>query len=184
MSISGGRNDTVMNNRFVRNGAWGVILIPFPDSGPPCTGGTLGSSSCLYDEWGDAILANKFAGNGGLGHPSNGDIAWLNFENGHPTPCFRGNTKPGGGQATTSPSDLQHAHPRCDGSSIPANPNGTFLQEVLCDTGVSLGPGPPSCPSGPYPRRSRVVMHPLPRSLPTMPNPCQGVPANPWCPRH
>ena len=59
MSISGGRNDTVMNNRFVNNDAWGVILVPYPDSGPPCTGGTknsplLGKGSCLYDEWGDA----------------------------------------------------------------------------------------------------------------------------------
>ncbi len=39
MSISGGRNDTVINNRFVHNGAWGSILVPFPGSGPPCTGG-------------------------------------------------------------------------------------------------------------------------------------------------
>jgi hypothetical protein len=27
-------------------------------------------------------------------------------------------------------------------------------------------------------------MHPLPKNLPTMPNPCKGVPANPWCPAH
>jgi hypothetical protein len=28
-----------------------------------------------------------------------------------------------------------------------------------------------------------VEMHPLPPAskLPTMPNPCQGVPRNPWC---
>ena len=25
-------------------------------------------------------------------------------------------------------------------------------------------------------------MQPLPKSLPTMPNPCAGVPVNPWCP--
>ena len=24
-------------------------------------------------------------------------------------------------------------------------------------------------------------MHPLPTGLPTMPNPCAGVPANAWC---
>ena len=24
-------------------------------------------------------------------------------------------------------------------------------------------------------------MHPLPSGLPSMPNPCHGVPANPWC---
>ena len=40
---------------------------------------------------------------------------------------------------------------------------------------------PASCPTGQYPRRANVVMHPLPR-LAAMPNPCAGVPANPWCP--
>jgi hypothetical protein len=27
-----------------------------------------------------------------------------------------------------------------------------------------------------------VVMHALPKHLRTMPNPCKGVPRNPWCP--
>jgi len=186
MSISGGRFDTVMNNTFKNNGSWGLILIPFPDKGPPCTGGTmnsLGAGTCLYDDWGDAIQNNTFSGNGTFGHPSNGDIAWLNFENGHPTPCFRGNKAQGGGAVTTSPASLQQTNPRCDGSSVAANGNGQFLNEVLCNTQVSLTSGPPSCPSGQYPRRARVVMHPLPKGLPTMPNPCRGVPANPWCPR-
>ena len=40
MSVSGARNDTIMNNRFENNGAWGLIVVPYPDSGPPCTGGT------------------------------------------------------------------------------------------------------------------------------------------------
>ena len=30
-------------------------------------------------------------------------------------------------------------------------------------------------------RRTSVIMHPLPAGLPTMPDPCSGVPANPWC---
>ncbi len=67
MSISGGRNDTVMHNRFVHNKAWGMILVPFLDSGPPCTGGTMNviPGSCLFDEWGDAVINNKFSNNGG-----------------------------------------------------------------------------------------------------------------------
>jgi hypothetical protein len=41
---------------------------------------------------------------------------------------------------------------------------------------------PPSCPSGPYPRpHGRPVMHRLPKHVRTMPNPCAGVPRNPWC---
>jgi hypothetical protein len=143
---------------------------------------SLGAGSCLYDDWGDAIQNNTFSGNGTFGHPSNGDIAWLNFESGHATPCFRGNKAQGGGAVTTSPANLQQTNPRCDGSSVAANGNGTFLNEVLCNTQVSLTSGPPACPSGQYPRRTRVVMRRLPRGLPTMPDPCRGVPANPWCP--
>src|SRR6202022_3018836 len=70
MSASGARNDTVMNNSFERKNAWGRILVPSLDSGGPCTGGTpdgLGPGSCLFDEWGDAVLNNQFTNNGSYG---------------------------------------------------------------------------------------------------------------------
>ncbi len=184
MTISGGRNDTVMDNTYKNNKAWGIGIVPYLDSGPPCTGGSTTTipGSCLFDDWGDAVLNNKFANNGGYHHPSNGDIAWLNFTSGNPTPCFRGNTEIGGGAATTSPTGLQQSHPTCNGQAIPANGNSTFLTEVLCDSQVELTPGVPSpCPNGQYPRRTHVEMHPLPKDLTTMPNPCKGVPLNPWC---
>jgi hypothetical protein len=185
MSISGGRNDTIMHNRFVNNHAWGVIVLPYLDSGPPCTGGTLGAlgaGSCLYDPFGVAVLDNTFTNNGSYGHPSNGDIATLTFENGHPTNCFSGN-KRGGAPAATSPTDLQQTHPACNGAAVPANMNAPFLGEVLCDSQVSLTPGtPPASPTGQYPRRTKVEIHALPSNLPTMPDPCAGVPHNPWCP--
>ena len=42
--------------------------------------------------------------------------------------------------------------------------------------------GSQPCPPGSsYPQSSGVVMHPLPAGLKTMPNPCKGVPSNPWC---
>ena len=42
--VSGGRFDTVTRNRVVNNGSWGVLLVPFPDTGTPppiahCEGG-------------------------------------------------------------------------------------------------------------------------------------------------
>ena len=185
MSVSGGRNDTIMNNRFVNNNAWGFILVPYLDSGPPCTGGTLdaiGPGSCLFDEWGDHIVGNTFTHNGGYGHPTNGDIAWFNFQSGHPTPCFSGNTDTSG-TVTTSPAGLQQTNGSCNGSAAPANGNTSFLLEVLCDSGVELVSGvPPTCPTGSYPARGAAIMHPLPKHLATMPNPCAGVPANAWCP--
>ena len=189
MSVSGGRNDTVMDNRFVRNDAWGVIFVPYPDNGPPCTGGTsnfplLGHGSCLFDEWGDALLDNRFAHNGGYGNPTNGDFAQVNFENGRPTNCYSGNTQVGGGPIQpASAAAMQTSHPSCNGAPVAAGSSDPgFTAQLLCDSQVQLVPGVSSCPAGTtYPRVTKIVMHPLPKHLKTMPNPCKGVPGNAWC---
>jgi len=185
MSLSGARNDTVMDNVFARNGAWGAILVPYPDNGPPCTGGTNLSVACVYDEWGDAIVGNTFSGNGFFGNVTNGDIAAVNLEPGPPD-CFRGNTERGGGSASTSPPGLEALFPSCTGSTTLPDLNLPFLDQVACDSqSASIGPvsaGTFCLPGTNYPRRTKVIMHPLPSGLPSMPQPCAGVPANPWCP--
>jgi hypothetical protein len=185
MSISGGRNDTITGNRFERNGAWGTILVPYPDMGQPCTGGTQLRAVCMYDDYGDAITNNTYAGNGFFGNPTNGDIAALNLEV-DTTSCFRGNTEEGGGPLKTSPTYLQQAYPYCNGTTVMPNVNPMFLDQALCDSqSISLGPisgGTLCLPGTHYPRRATIVMHPLPKNLPTMPDPCMSVPANPWCP--
>jgi hypothetical protein len=185
MSVSGGRNDTIINNRFANNKAWGIIFVPFPDSGGPCTGGTpnsplLGPGSCLYDDYGDAIIHNKFTKNGGYGNPTNGDFDQLNFES-HPSDCYRANTDPAG--LSPDSQKLEQQHPTCTQGDVPPNPNVPFLNEVLCDSQVQLT-GFGCQPGDHYPRRTKVVMHRLPPAskLTTMPNPCAGVPKNPWCP--
>ena len=187
MSLSGGRNDTVIDNVFENNGAWGQITIPYLDSGKPCKGGilgALGSGTCLFDESGDALLDNTFSHNGFFGNPSNGDFALTNFNSG-PTDCFSGNVEQGGGAVITTPANLEQTYPTCNGQTVPASIQaaGEFTNEVLCDAQVSLSAGskPPCQPTDKYPRRKKVVMHPLPKHLATMPNPCAGVPANPWC---
>ncbi|MGH2858980.1 MAG: hypothetical protein ACRDMJ_16010 [Solirubrobacteraceae bacterium] len=190
MTVSGGRNDTIMDNRFVNNKAWGIAIVPYPDSGGPCTGGQrnnplLGKGSCLYDEWGDAVIDNAFINNGRYGQPTNGAFEQINFLSGNPTDCFRGNVGTGGGPLNADAEALQQAHPRCDGSPAPSTigSNLTFLSQVLCDAQVELG-GQSACPAGTtYPRVSRIVMHRLPKRLATMRNPCAGVPSNPWCER-
>jgi hypothetical protein len=190
MSLSGAREDTVMDNTFTNNGAWGLVLVPFPDSGPPCSGGTLnalGPGSCLFDEWGDAILDNRFSNDGYFGNPTNGDFAYFNLQDGHPTDCFAGNTELGGGQISAEDLTLQSAYPACTGKPVPANLNSTFLLEVACDSGLAItsGVSVPCLPGSSYPRYRGVSpgMHPLPpaRELPGMPHPCSGIPANPWC---
>jgi hypothetical protein len=183
LSVTGGRNDTVMDNRFVDNDAWGAIIANYPDTGGPCTGGTknyplLGKGSCLYDEWGDALVDNTFTHNGGYGNPTNGDFEQLNFEQ-NPSDCFSGNVDTSGSLTPVS-ATLQQTYPTCTTTAVAANLNLPFLNEVLCDSTINVPPF--GCkPGDHYPLPIRVVMHPLPKGLKTMPNPCADVPANPWC---
>ena len=71
MSVSGGRNDTVMDNRFVQQQRLGRDLRPLPGQRGAVHRGTpnsrcSGHGSCLFDEWGDALIGNTFTHNGGL----------------------------------------------------------------------------------------------------------------------
>ena len=186
MSLSGARDDTIMENVFENNGAWGTILVPYPDSGPPCTGGTSTPAACLYDESGDAVINNTYEHNGFFGNPTNGDIAAVNLEPG-PTDCFAGNTETRGGPVTTSPPLLQVLFPTCSGRTVPPDVNVPFLDEVACDSqsvSIAVLTGGSLCPPGAtYPRRTQVVMWSLPpaNELTSMPDPCAGVPDHPWC---
>jgi hypothetical protein len=184
MSLSGARDNTVMNNRFENNGAWGIILVPYPDTETPpegqnCQGGIAGPDNfCDFDDWGNEIANNTFKNNGGFGNDTNGDIAEITTTDA-PTNCFHGNTEAGGGDIKTSPSGLQQSKPTC-GSNAAPDPNPAFTNQVLCD---SQFVGTPCAPGSSYPQKTKVVMHPLPTAqLQTMPHPCKGVPANPWCP--
>lgn len=174
MSIAGARNDTVIDNTFVGNGSWGTILAPYPNSGPPCSGGTqvlpgtpstpLSNQMCWFDEYGDAVIGNHYVHNGFFGNPTNGDIAAVNAEPG-PTDCFSGNTDPAG--LTTSPPDAELLYPKCTGATTLPDLNLPFLDEVACASGSITLAGPITgsdlcLPGSNYPRQSRIVMHPLP----------------------
>jgi hypothetical protein len=181
--IGGGRFNTVQGNRIFGNGAWGVLFVPYPDDETPppnvhCQGGTPGGSGfrCYFDNWGNRLLSNRFRHNGFFGNPSNGDFGDVS---GMHTPgnCAHGNTNPAG--FTSDPAGYQRTHGSC-GAANTGNPiTSTLASQVICATQL-LGP----CPSQPgfrYPRTTRVVMPRLRRQR-TMPHPCAGVPANPWCP--
>jgi hypothetical protein len=181
MTISGGRDVTVMDNRFVNNGAWGTLFVPYPDSGKPVDGltctGTGGEENaafgCVYDPEGDALVDNTYVHDGYFGNPSNSDFGQITLNSGQPQDCFSGNTAPAG----SAPPGLEQSEPTCGALTKSNNTGGDLLVQVLCDTGFG------GCPAGVhYPKPSHVVMHPLPTSLPTMPDPCSGVPANAWCP--
>ncbi len=179
MTVSGGRNDTVMDNRFANNGAWGALFVPYPDSNPPVLGQTCagtggnedGALGCVYDPEGDAMLHNTFSNDGFFGNPSNVDFGELTLSGNEIQNCFRANVAPQG----SVPTNLETAQATCGPTTKAPNDNPALLGQVLCDTGFG------SCPAGAsYPAFTGVVMHPLPK-LATMPNPCAGVPQNAWC---
>src|SRR5207247_9301930 len=57
--LAGGRHDTVIGNRIRNQGAWGVLVVPYPDTGPPppiahCEGGRIDRKSTRLNsshEW-------------------------------------------------------------------------------------------------------------------------------------
>jgi hypothetical protein len=187
LSVSGGRDDTIMNNTFANNGAWGVIFVPYPDTetpppdfNPSCTGGVSGPGNvCNYDDWGNALIGNTFTNDGFFGNQTNGDFAESTSTPGEPINCYSGNTDTSG-SVTSSPSGLQQSNATCGQTALAPDPNPPFVSQVSCDSEF-FGAGSACPPGASYPRRTTVVMHPLPAGLPTMPDPCSGVPANPWC---
>jgi hypothetical protein len=181
MTISGARNVTIMDNTFENNGAWGTLFVPYPDSGTPSlhqscskTGGVETSGfGCVYDPEGDALLDNTYVHDGYFGNPSNSDYGQIVLDGHQPQNCYAGNHAPQG----SDPSNLEQTQPTCGATTKSGNTGGPLLGQVLCDTGFG------GCPAGArYPKPSKIIMKPVPTNLPTMPNPCAGVPSNPWCP--
>jgi len=202
----GGRDNTLRDNTFTGNGAWAIAFVTYPDTETPpddaiaagadCRGGVNAgppTNACLYDDWGNAVLHNTFGNNGWFkkhaspsgSNTSNGDIGEITTFN-EPTNCYHNNIEQGGGSVTTSPSGLEQSKPVCDRHTVPPNGNGTMTNDIACDSQAFAGllPGLMSTPCTPgtyYPQSTGVVMPPVPKHLKTMPNPCKGVPANPWC---
>ena len=180
MTLSGGRNDTVLHNTFANNGAWGAFFVPFPDANSPSlnqtcagTGGHQYSGlGCVYDPQGDALLGNTFRHNGFFKNPTNSDFAELTLSN-HVVNCFSKNVAPDGSYLP----NLAKTEKSCTGKVVGGNAVAAqaLYFQALCDTGLG------TCPAGShYPTHGAVKLHALPK-LPSMPNPCKGVPANAWC---
>jgi hypothetical protein len=207
--IAGGRFDTVNDNFIHDNGAWGVLTTPYPDSEVPpsgvgqnCNGGftgtqltplvgTTGSVPCYYSDWGNEVAHNTFANNGSFGNPTNGDIADLSTVPPEsptaPANCWHDNTD-SGGTLSQWPLTLQTTQATCGGNVYPDPASTAVLTaQALCDTDFlsQASPSAPSCTLplvASYPKTTTVTLKPLPSGLAPMPNPCAGVPVNPWCP--
>ncbi|MFL5797328.1 MAG: hypothetical protein ACJ77A_05275 [Actinomycetota bacterium] len=179
--VAGGRHDTIIHNRIVHNGAWGVLIVDVPYQGNPppgahCQGGIPGpDDTCYYEAFANETAGNFLQHNGFFGNPTNGDLALAAIPH-DPGNCFHGNTDPDG--LTSDPPGIQ---------GPPWNPcgqpnggdEGPLVAEALCATEL-LFPCPQN-PAADYPRPTTVKLMPIPRE-PSMPNPCVNVPVNPWCP--
>jgi len=193
MTVAGATHDTVMDNLFEDNGAWGTQFVPYPDEAPGapgvCTGsgGHLFLTACVYDPEDDALLNNTYVHNGFFGNPTNDDYGQITLFGTEPQNCFAGNVAPDG----STPSDLEQTQPTCGPltkSSTTGGALGTsssLINQVLCDTGFGKAFGQ-DCTAGNYkypkPASNAPILTSVPKTLPTMPNPCQGVPRNAWCP--
>ena len=198
--LAGDRNNIVSGNTVYNNGAWGILLVPYPDtSSPPpvanCNGGTEvminGKHVCYFDDWGNEITNNLLKNNGSFGNPGNVDLAEIANPQAPPATgnCWHGNeaeNEPGKKtEPTSEPKEIQKAHGACGkpdtGGEALTSPLGV---QVSCDSqffGEIV-----ECPTGTgtkYPRLTKVELKPLPAQK-TMANPCLGVPKNAWCPKN
>ncbi|TMB23355.1 MAG: hypothetical protein E6J71_03690 [Deltaproteobacteria bacterium] len=184
--IAGGRNDTVIGNRIKNQGAWGVLIVPFPDLDlrPPaiahCEGGRFDSplsGICFYDTFGQEVTGNRFTNVGFFGNVTNGDLAELSYSH-DPGNCWHGN-RDASHKVSSAPDNIQQTHRKCSGEQAGEDPLSSDLStQVLCATELLA-----LCPDQPgqhYLRTTQVQLKPLPPQR-TMPRPCKGVPSNPWC---
>jgi hypothetical protein len=180
MTLAGGRNDTVMDNTFANNGAWGILFVPYPDSGTPslhqkCSdygGFQIRGLGCVFEAENDSLTGNTFTNDGFFGNPTNADFGQIVVHSGLPSNCYAANNGPQG----SAPLYLELLQPTCGVPSKSANLDPELVTQVECDAGLA------SCPAGTrYPPKAGVHLEPLPRGLPTMADPCAGVPSNAWC---
>ena len=186
VEISGGSYDTVRANLITGNGSWGVITHDYPDPETPppgshCQGGVqIAPTLCVFPAHGNRVYGNIFAGDGSFGNVTNGDLATVGLLPTSATPrnCFYGN-RDLHGAVTSEPANIQRAGvdgPPCGkpGTTI----DSALVLQLICATGAS---GFGTCPPGShYPKQTKIVMAPLP-PLPSMPDPCNGVPASGFC---
>jgi hypothetical protein len=193
--LAGTHNVTLFKNRISHNKSWGVLTTIFPDTGNEaphspsnCRGGVANGSvlgisvKCLFYTTDNIVKDNTFSHNGGYRNQTNGDLADLAFKPSNKPKsagnCFLRNSNRNG--LTTWPHRLQKTQGACGKAHYPAaGPTFTLAEQASCASGLLIDCPDPSAAH--YPKTTRVKLKALHRQ-PTMPHPCAGVPANPWCP--
>ncbi len=183
VEISGGAYDTVVDNLIIHNGSWGVVTHDFPDTEKPppgvhCQGGIQVSPHlCDFPAHGNRVHGNFFSDDGFFGNATNSDLATVGLLPTSATPrnCFYGN-RDAAGRVTSEPKNIQASS--VDGP--PCGKVGTGLDLALVGQ-LECAAEFAACTAGEhYPKQTKISILPLP-VLPTMPDPCTGVPVNPFC---
>ncbi len=191
MILAGSTYITLSGNTVTHNGAWGELIADLPDQetppadAPACQGGTIyvpvsGQETCYYPAYGNVSENNTFSVNGFFNNPSNGDIGLATAPHA-PGNCFSGDSVPDG----TDPAGIETnpLYQPTNGMCTTANggDEGVLAAEVLCASQLVFPC--PTLPAATYPRPDpQFTLPPVPTTLESMPDPCAGVPVNPWCP--
>jgi hypothetical protein len=171
VELPGDYGDLVLNNEIKGNPSDGVLAFEYPNPFEPNENLEFAPGTVLAQNAGNRIEGNVFEGNGYLaGKPKQflGDVA---FEGGlfgtrtSTNNCVSANTMPDG----TYPANIEGKW-GCQNETTP-NPEGSlsFIEYLLELQEESQN-------------RPAEETVPPPPAQETMPNPCEGVPANPLCP--
>jgi hypothetical protein len=182
-TVSGGRNDTVEDNEFLDNGAWGMLFVPYPDSdtsvvengvtyqcskegGVQATSLHISGVGCLFDPEGDFSTDNKFSGVGTDGNATDADLGNLLIYGNEDENCASRNTEWNSTFTTeTGPATTTESISTTCGAKTPkttvlgSNTDVAFLLQAECDAGLLSGS---DCSSAKYPQATGVTMQPLP----------------------
>jgi hypothetical protein len=186
IQIAGGSYDTVTGNVIANQGAWGMVTSDDPDPEPPpppshCQGGIENDPApgvCLFEAVGNLVYGNTFSHDGFFANQTNSDLADATLSSYSPRNCFYRNTDVSG-PLTSEPTDIEAADVDGQPCTGPGTGADSALEaQMICSTGFEPCPLPPS--EANYPKQTRTLILPLPR-LPSMPDPCAGVPRNAYC---
>jgi parallel beta-helix repeat protein len=187
IELLGGQYDTITGNTITGNGAWGVIVNDSVDAlghlaHSHCQGGYPGipaAGICLLPARGNLVYGNTFRGNGSFKNPGNSDLATVGLiaSSAVPRNCFYGNQAVGG-VLTSVPAGIEQ--PGIDGPPC-TRPGTAGDAALLAQLGCATLRRQCMVPGSVYPKQARIDSVPLP-TLPSMPNPCSGVPGNAYCP--
>jgi len=171
VELPGDYGDLVLNNEIKGNPSDGVLAFEYPNPFEPNEEFKFPPGTVIAQNSGNRVEGNVFEGNGTLANKPKqflGDVAFQGGLFGTRTStnnCVTGNTMPDGTFPVNIESTLGCQH------ETTANPGGGFaaLEYLLALQEESQD-------------RPAAEPVPAPPAQETMPNPCEGVPANPLCP--